>query len=56
MRGLCWPSIPPDSITHAIERVKGRLIHITSPGEFANAIVRLERAAAATSRTPSQNE
>jgi hypothetical protein len=46
----------PDSITHAIERVKGRLIHITSPGEFANAIVQLERAAAATSRTPSQNE
>ena len=45
----------PDSITHAIERVKGRLIHITSPGEFANAIVQLERAAV-TSRTPSQNE
>jgi hypothetical protein len=45
----------PDSITYAIERVKGRLIHITSPGEFANAIVQLERAAA-TSRAPSPNE
>jgi hypothetical protein len=45
----------PDSITQAIERVKGRLIHITSPGEFANAIVQLERAAA-TSRVPSPNE
>jgi hypothetical protein len=45
----------PDSITHAVERVKGRLIHITSPGEFANAIVQLERAAA-TSRNPSPNE
>jgi hypothetical protein len=45
----------PDSITHAVERVKGRLIHITSPAEFANAIVQLERAAA-PSRTPSQNE
>jgi hypothetical protein len=45
----------PDSITHAIERVKGRLIHIASPGDFANAIVQLERAAA-TSRSPSPNE
>jgi hypothetical protein len=45
----------PDSITHAIEQVKGRLIHITSPGEFANAIVQLERTAA-TSRSPSRNE
>jgi hypothetical protein len=45
----------PDSITHAVEQVKGRLIHITSPGEFANAIVQLERAAA-TSRSPSRNE
>jgi hypothetical protein len=45
----------PDSITSAVERVKGRLIHITSPGDFANAIVQLERAAA-TSRTPSPNE
>ena len=39
MRAPCWPSMLPDSITHAIERVKGRLIHIASPGEFANAIV-----------------
>jgi hypothetical protein len=36
----------PDSITNAIGRVKGRLIQISSPGEFANAIVQLERAAA----------
>jgi hypothetical protein len=35
----------PDSITHAVERVKGRMIHITSPADFANAIVQLERAA-----------
>jgi hypothetical protein len=45
----------PDSITHAMERVKGRLIYITSPGEFANAIIQLERAAA-TSRAPSRIE
>jgi hypothetical protein len=45
----------PDSITHAIERVKGRLIHITSPADFANAIVQLERAAA-TSRNASPNQ
>jgi hypothetical protein len=45
----------PDSITHAIERVKGRLIHITSPADFANAIVQLERAAA-TARTSSPNQ
>jgi hypothetical protein len=45
----------PDSITHAIERVKGRLIHITSPADFANAIVQLERAAA-TSRTSPPNQ
>jgi hypothetical protein len=45
----------PDSITHAIERVKGRLIHITSPADFANAIVQLERAAAtARISSPSQ--
>ncbi len=36
----------PDSITNAVGRVKGRLIHITSPADFANAIVQLERAAA----------
>jgi len=36
----------PDSITNAIGRVKGRLIHITSPADFANAILQLERAAA----------
>jgi hypothetical protein len=45
----------PDSITHAVERVKGRLIHIVSPCDFANAIVQLERAAA-TSRSSSPNE
>jgi hypothetical protein len=45
----------PDSITHAIERVKGRLIHITSPADFANAIVQLERAAA-TARLSSPNQ
>lgn len=45
----------PDSITNAVERVKGRLIHITSPADFANAIVQLKRAAA-TSRTSSQNQ
>lgn len=45
----------PDSITSAIERVKGRLIHITSPGDFANAIVQLERAAV-TSRSSSPSQ
>jgi hypothetical protein len=45
----------PDSITNAIERVKGRLIHITSPADFANAIVQLERAAA-TARISSPNQ
>ncbi len=42
----------PDSITNAIGRVKGRLIHITSPADFANAIAQLERAAA-TARSSS---
>ena len=45
----------PDSITHAIERVKGRLIHITSPADFANAIAQLERAAA-TARISAPNQ
>ncbi len=45
----------PDSITHAIERVKGRLVHIASTGAFANAIVQPKRAAA-TSRSSSPNE
>jgi hypothetical protein len=45
----------PDSISNAIGRVKGRLIHITSPADFANAIVQLERAAA-TARSSSPNQ
>jgi hypothetical protein len=45
----------PDSITNAIGRVKGRIIHISSPADFANAIVQLERATA-TGRVPSPNQ
>jgi hypothetical protein len=45
----------PDSITNAIGRLKGRIIHIASPADFANAIVQLERAAAsARSSSPNQ--
>jgi hypothetical protein len=52
---LMLATMLPDSITHAIERVKGRLVHIASTGAFANAIVQPKRAAA-TSRSSSPNE
>lgn len=32
----------PDSITHALRRVKGRMILVRSPGEFARAIEQIE--------------
>jgi hypothetical protein len=53
MRGGRGPMLP-DSISNAVGRVKGRIIHITSPADFANAIVQLERTA--TSRSYPQNE
>jgi hypothetical protein len=54
MRGGIREPMLPDSITNLIARVKGRLIHINSPADFANAISQVQRVA--TSRNSQPNE